>query len=298
MNPLFPYAGGKRRAAPVVWEALGEVAAYIEPFAGSLAVLLHREQPCGTEIVNDADGLIANLWRALADDPEAVMAAADRPPVEVDLWAIHHTLVSRRDELVARLQADPGYYDERLAGWWWWGASTWFGSGWGSTGRGQRPHIDRSLKGVHSQWFRADDLGERLLARLRGTIVLCGDWSRSVTPAILRRFSTTGIFLDPPYRLATGRAPRLYGVDGEVDGDVCDQVEAWCLDQTDESVRIVLAGYRSDYPTLIEAGWTCVEWAAPNGMATASDRRRDDVLLLSPSCVGSQSSLFTREASR
>ena len=36
----FPYFGGKRRAAPIVWRALGDPSGYVEPFAGSAAVLL------------------------------------------------------------------------------------------------------------------------------------------------------------------------------------------------------------------------------------------------------------------
>lgn len=36
----FPWFGGKSRAAPLIWEALGDVRNYVEPFAGSLAVLL------------------------------------------------------------------------------------------------------------------------------------------------------------------------------------------------------------------------------------------------------------------
>ena len=37
----FPYFGGKRRAASQVWQALGDPG-YVEPFAGSAAVLLGR----------------------------------------------------------------------------------------------------------------------------------------------------------------------------------------------------------------------------------------------------------------
>ena len=45
MPPLpapFPWFGGKRRVSSLVWDAIGPVDNYIEPFAGSLAVLLRR----------------------------------------------------------------------------------------------------------------------------------------------------------------------------------------------------------------------------------------------------------------
>lgn len=35
----FPWFGGKSRVAPQVWERFGDVDNYVEPFAGSLAVL-------------------------------------------------------------------------------------------------------------------------------------------------------------------------------------------------------------------------------------------------------------------
>ena len=66
MKAPFVWFGGKRRVAPEVWAALGDVPNYIEPFAGSLAVLLGRphDMSNGTrraETVNDADGFLANF---------------------------------------------------------------------------------------------------------------------------------------------------------------------------------------------------------------------------------------------
>ena len=38
----FPWFGGKSRAASLIWDRFGSPANYVEPFAGSLAVLLSR----------------------------------------------------------------------------------------------------------------------------------------------------------------------------------------------------------------------------------------------------------------
>ena len=38
----FPWFGGKSRVAHFVWPRFGNVGNYVEPFAGSLAVLLKR----------------------------------------------------------------------------------------------------------------------------------------------------------------------------------------------------------------------------------------------------------------
>ena len=36
LSAPFPWFGGKRKVAPEVWRRLGDVALYVEPFAGSL----------------------------------------------------------------------------------------------------------------------------------------------------------------------------------------------------------------------------------------------------------------------
>ena len=38
----FPYAGGKSRVSGLVWPRFGDVPNYVEPFAGSIAMLLAR----------------------------------------------------------------------------------------------------------------------------------------------------------------------------------------------------------------------------------------------------------------
>lgn len=80
----FPWFGGKGDAAPAVWEALGDVPHYVEPFAGSLAVLLRRPHECNrpyfSETVNDLDGLLVNAWRSIQHSPDAVPDVREKRP--------------------------------------------------------------------------------------------------------------------------------------------------------------------------------------------------------------------------
>lgn len=126
----FPYFGGKSGAAARIWSALGDVENYVEPFFGSGAVLLSRPHEPTVETVNDADGMICNVWRALRASPDAVAEHADWPVSEPDLFARHHWLVAQRESLTERLMGDPEFYDAKAAGWWIWGACCWIGSGW------------------------------------------------------------------------------------------------------------------------------------------------------------------------
>lgn len=122
----FPWFGGKRRAAHLIWPRLGDVPNYVEPFFGSGAVLLNRPHVPGNEIVNDLDCYVANAWRAIRADPVAVAELCDWPVNEADLHARHRWLHARA-EFRRRMENDPDYYDARIAAWWVWGISCWIG---------------------------------------------------------------------------------------------------------------------------------------------------------------------------
>ena len=147
----FPWFGGKRRVADVVWRAFGrDVPNYIEPFAGSLAVLLARPGGAGKiETVNDRDRYLANFWRAVAADPAGVARAADWPVNEADLHARHKWLVNQT-EFRERMHTDPHFYDVQIAGWWVWGLCQWIGGGWCvEPNNHKHPKLDGIGKGVH-----------------------------------------------------------------------------------------------------------------------------------------------------
>ena len=143
MKAPFPWFGGKSRVAHLVWDRFGNVVNYVEPFFGSGAVLLERPHSPGTETINDADCMVANFWRALQNDPDAVTFYADNPVNEADQHARHLWLCSQ-SEFRERMKIDPEYYDAKIAGWWVWGQCIWIGSGWCSV---QLPHLG-------PLWFR------------------------------------------------------------------------------------------------------------------------------------------------
>ena len=141
MKSPYVYFGGKSRVAPLVWERLGDPGNFVEPFFGSGAVTLARPhwpfKGSRTETINDADGMVANFWRALKADPETTAEWADQPVFENDLHARHVWLRERVPGLRERLEGDPDYYDAKIAGFWVWGMACWIGSGWcGEAGKG------------------------------------------------------------------------------------------------------------------------------------------------------------------
>ena len=129
----FPAFGGKSRIASMVWARLGAVRNYVEPFCFSAAMLLKRPGGAGAiETVNDANAFVANFWRAVRADPDAVAHHADWPVVEDDLHARHRWLVRSHEagEKLTKVREDPDFFDAKIAGWWCWGSCMWIGSGW------------------------------------------------------------------------------------------------------------------------------------------------------------------------
>jgi len=185
----MPYAGGKRAAAPFIWQALGDVGHYVEPFAGSLANLLCRphlaNRPYFSETVNDLDGLLINAWRAIQLQPDATAESASWPVSEVDQAARQWACVQWvRDRDVEKMMVDPLWCDPIIAGYWLYGMGTWIGFGF-ADGKGawverdgrlvkmpkpgrvngigqQLPHLYANGQGVHHAGTREPGIGQQL----------------------------------------------------------------------------------------------------------------------------------------
>lgn len=318
----FPYFGGKSGACEQVWQAFGAVDNYVEAFAGSAAMLLGAPDGKRVETINDADGFVANFWRAIAQDPEAVAHHADWPCNETDLFARHGWLVRQSADLTQRLHADPDWFDVKIAGWWCWGACNWIGSGWCSgtgpwihdgkgivdsrqlphlsAGRGinrQLPHLGNAGRGIN----RATDGTPRrafilawfadLHQRLRDVRVACGDWGRVVKDSVTTRHGLTGVFLDPPYT----KGAMDYAAGG-VGTDLPMRVQAWCADNGDNpALRIVLCGHAGEHDALLAHGWHTRKWLARKGYAVTDEavaNSAGETLWCSPHCMPLTASNF------
>jgi len=271
----FPYFGGKSMVAPLVWERFGNVPNYVEPFAGSLAVLLSRPHAPKVETVNDMDGWLTNFWRALQKDPDAVAHHANWPVNEVDLAARRDWLFSHKDH-VDRMYRDPDYYDAKLAGIWVWGVCSTIGNAWkeksthlGDAGRG------RDIR----EYFR------ELSLRLERVRVMCGDWTRVTSPTVTTHNGLTGMFLDPPY---LDGCSSVY----EHNEDVRLTVREYAIEHGAE-MRIALCGYEGEHN--MPDDWNCVPWKARGGYGSQSDGAgrencHRERIWFSPACL--QTELF------
>lgn len=158
----FPYFGGKSSIVDEVWARFGRPKQYIEPFCGSAAVLLSAAEPASLEVIGDQNCYVANFWRSLKFQPDAVCEQQDYPVSHIDLYARHRWLTepARVAELREALLDPEWPGDARIAGWWLWGQCAWIGSGWCDSTRGPNdkpandqfgkiPHIGNAGIGVH-----------------------------------------------------------------------------------------------------------------------------------------------------
>ena len=304
-----------------MWNHFGDVKNYVEPFAGSLAVLLMRPTPPGIETVNDIDKYLANFWRAVAADPEGVAASSDWPVNEADLEARHAWLVAEGSRQLSVLMLDPTAYDVTIAGWWVWGLCSWIGSGWCSgegpwviqdgewvlrnAGQGvnrQLPHLGDAGKGVNRKPATPAlgrrgqglvDYLQRLSDRLRSVRVCCGDWRRVLTPSVTFRHGPTGVLLDPPY----GEGEVDYSAGGNRT-DIASDVREWAIANGDNrGLRIALCGYDGQHD--MPGDWHVAEWSAAGGYSSTAGQetqgqlnRHRERVWFSPHCLRSERTLF------
>lgn len=303
IKTLFPYFGGKSSVAQDVWARLGSPKQYLEPFGGSLAMLMAKPGGAASlEVVGDANGFIANFWRAAKHQPYEVAKWADYPVSHIDQSARHKWLMDTRQALEAALHDPDWHGDAKIAGWWLWGQCSWIGAGWcdwwrkipmatagkiphvGNAGRGiqaagQIPHVGNA--GLMTSGGRAALVWlEKVAARTERTRIIHGDWNRCMNHHY--GGNDTAVFLDPPY--LGYEAPY-----GKVTPTAMAVAE-WALEH--QHLRIALCGHIGDYTM---PGWDAVQWSR-DGNTYGSDKTKDsECIWYSPAClpaVAAQHDLF------
>ena len=127
-----------------------------------------------------------------------------------------------------------------------------------------------------------------IAGRMRDVMVMAGDWSRVVTPAVLGGGGSsrpTAVFLDPPYADTAKRSKDLYAKDSD---SVAHAVREWAIaNGEDPSLRIALCGYEGEH--VMPESWSVLPWKAHGGYggqgkASGVNSRRERVWF-SPSCL-------------
>lgn len=287
----YQWFGGKAKVADVIWRGLGKIDNYIEPFCGSLAVLLANKNIPKIETVNDINAGLTNFWRAVSGNPEEVAKYATYPINQIDLHARHRWLIKElNEEFVGKLDADPHFYDAKIAGWWIWGIGASIGNNFlQDKGLKALPCLSFAGGGIHGlskdilSWFK------ELQNRTKRTRICCTDWKKILTPSItynnngLGKNEITGVFLDPPY--SHSNRDKVYLNDEDIYTEVCN----WAVENANQSnLRIVVCGYEGDFD--FPSDWQTYSWKTQGGMSNmGNDNGRQNSfkerIYFSPQCL-------------
>jgi len=116
----FPWWGGKRFAADIIWNHFGVLQTYVEPFCGTMAVYLACKYDIPRVIMNDRDGFLVNFWRAVKQQPDEVAYHADYPTSHIDLFVRRKWLKDNKNRMMDMLLNDKDWCDTEIAGIWVW----------------------------------------------------------------------------------------------------------------------------------------------------------------------------------
>jgi DNA adenine methylase len=294
IKPPHPYFGSKRRVVKDVWSRFGNVENYIEPFAGSLSVMLGNPNIPKIETVNDLDCFIPNFWRAIRADADKVAYYADYPVLEADLHARHRWLISpQAEDFKSKINTDPRYYDAEIAGWWVWGMNASLGITF-TKQRGLycKPFLSMIGQGITTPGVDVKEWFTILQERTKKVRVCCGDWSRVVTPPVtfknknLSKNGMVGIFLDPPY-LVENREDRLYRIETNTFIESCNWAVA---NGNNPKMRIAVCGYDGDF--IFPSDWQVFHWGTTGGFSSLAktkergkDNSKKETIWFSPNCL-------------
>lgn len=255
MKPPFTYFGGKTSIAAQIAALLPAHEHYVEPFAGSLAVLLAKP-PSLMETVSDLDGDLVNFWQVLRDRPQDLHRACFLTP---HARAEHQAaFVPAADDLerarrvwVLLTQGRSGQRSCRT-GWRYYGDS-----------RGSSSSMPDYLDAYTARIFPAAERLARVSLESRPALDLI---------SIYGRHSSVLIYADPPYlestRSGRGRGPS-YIHEMRTPADHRQLAEALRAARA----AVVLSGYHSALYDELYAGWHHLELRAFTGNSTKAKRR-------------------------
>ncbi|MGI5222203.1 DNA adenine methylase [Nocardia sp. CA-290969] len=243
MRPPFPYYGGKMSVADRIVELLPAHRHYVEPFAGSLSVLLAKV-PTPFETVNDIHAELMTFWRVLRDRPvELARACALTPHSRAEYAAAAELTVGDDLETARRVwvrlsQSRSGLL--RKTGW--------------------RYYIDPAGCSSSMPDYLDGYVGRLMAAaeRLHAVSLECRPAMEVI--AAYGRIADVCLYVDPPY-LGSTRNGTNYAHEMASTAEHEQLLDALLHARS----AVVLSGYASDLYDTALAGWSRVEFPAFTG---------------------------------
>lgn len=272
MRSPVPYFGGKTTIGPLIAALLPPHQHYVEPYCGSLAVLLAKT-PAAHETVNDLDGELMTFWRVLREHPsDLARVCALTPHARAEHQRAYGGATTRDPQLEVARKLFVKLTQGRA----------------GTTRRTGWRHYVYPAGGTSMPRYL-----EGYVNRLAPAAERLAEVSLESMPALdlITKYgahSDVLLYIDPPY-LGSTRCRSWDGYSNEMRGEQDHRALAEALRAA--RAAVVLSGYPSDlYDLELYAGWDRHTIAASTGQGGTWANRTE--VLWSNRPLGVQSSLL------
>jgi DNA adenine methylase len=275
VKPPFTYFGGKQISAPRIAALLPPHGHYVEPYGGSLAVLLAKP-PSAMETVNDLDRAVQAFWRVLREQPGELVRLCALTPHSLAEFEDAEDVDAPGTELEVARRVWVRLTQGR--------AGTLRNTGW--------RHFVKP-----TGLFGMPDYLESYVARMPQAVRRLHRVSLECRPALeviawYGRSPDVLLYVDPPYL----RSTRTSGAYRHEMTEADHREMAAALHSVKASV--VLSGYASDlYDQELFAGWARTEFRSGTGQNAETWGNRTEVLWSNRPFPVAQASLFDLEVS-
>lgn len=235
IKPVLRYPGAKFRLAPWIISLFPPHDVYIEPFAGSAAVLFAKS-PARSETISDLNGRLVNFFRVLRDQPEELAAKLSLTPYARAEW---------EESRVGA--ADPVEDARRFAVQIW---MSFGGKHGGQSGWRHDMNAARRNGSMPAEWAGLPERLWPVTERLRRVHIEC----RPALEMIAAAPAGSLLYVDPPY------LPALIGTDRLYAHTMTNQEHTELLvTLAAHDGPVVLSAYQSDLYDELLPEWTRLE---------------------------------------
>ena len=245
-RPILRYHGGKYRIAPWILSFFPQHRCYVEPYGGAASVLLRKPRSY-SEVYNDLDGEIVNLFRMARDRGEDLARAAELTPFSRDEFLSSWDTCDDDLERARRIL---------IRGWMGFGSSattrdrgtkSFRSTRERTSPTGFRDNCTRASTTPASDWRNFPEALREIIERLRGVVIE----NRPAIQVMQKHDGPETLhYVDPPYVSAT----RDQGRDYRHEMTEANHIElAACLNSLQGAV--ILSGYDCQLYRQLYTGW-------------------------------------------
>lgn len=231
MKTILKYPGAKNRLADWIVSFIPEHDVYLEPFAGSLAVLLNKHE-AKVETVNDLHEEVINYFKCLRDNYEELSRVINDTPYSRKEYDSSY-LINEEDSDIERARKFA------IKCWQGFGCANLYHNGFKSGQQGHSPNCAIA-------WNKLPERLQEATKRLKNVQIENLDAFE-----LIRRYDTKDVFIycDPPYLLST-RKSNLYKY------EMSEQEHVELLELLKKHPgKVLISGYDNELYNSILTGW-------------------------------------------